>query len=157
MLYKLQIHTCKKRLGGGSLQNDDIGERQRWRNNSCTMLRKQARYGVRIGVPSWLANTGRANTWPGAGLGLRGALLARRSVAHRLAYLAFLIEASQYAVACPAFHFRRYKFKSTQRASMDAGVKTPQCPHLSSHFCISSTTINLIRVLICRRFRSGRP
>jgi len=25
---------------------------------------------------------------------------------------------------------------------MNAGVKTPQCPHLSSHFCISSTTIN---------------
>ena len=45
---------------------------------------------------------------------------------------------------------------STQRASMDAGVKTLQCPHLSNHFCISSTTINLIRVLICRRFRSGR-
>ena len=39
---------------------------------------------------------------------------------------------------------------------MDAGVVTPQCPHLSSHFCISNT-INLIRVLICRRFRSGRP
>jgi len=39
------------------------------------------------------------------------------------------------------------QFNSTQRASMDAGVKTPQCPHLSSHFCISSTTINLIRVL----------
>jgi len=35
--------------------------------------------------------------------------------------------------------------------------KTPHYPHLSSHFCISSTTINLIRVLICRRFRSGRP
>jgi len=46
---------------------------------------------------------------------------------------------------------------STQRASMDAGVKTPQCPHLSTHFCISNTTINLILVLICRRFRSGRP
>ena len=45
----------------------------------------------------------------------------------------------------------------TQRASMDAGVKTPQCPHLSSHFCISSTTINLIRVLICHRFQSGQP
>jgi len=40
---------------------------------------------------------------------------------------------------------------------MDAGDKTPHCPHLSSHFCISSTSINLIRVLICRRFRSGRP
>jgi len=26
---------------------------------------------------------------------------------------------------------------STQRASMDAGVKTPHCPHLSSHYCIS--------------------
>ena len=26
---------------------------------------------------------------------------------------------------------------STQRASMDAGVKTPQCPHLSSHYFIS--------------------
>jgi len=35
--------------------------------------------------------------------------------------------------------------------------KTPQCPHLSSHFCISSTSVNLIRVLICRRFQSGRP
>ena len=30
-------------------------------------------------------------------------------------------------------------YNSTQRASMDAGVKTPQCPHLSIHFCISST------------------
>jgi len=29
---------------------------------------------------------------------------------------------------------------------MDAGVKTPNCLHLSIHFCISSTTINLIRV-----------
>jgi len=37
---------------------------------------------------------------------------------------------------------------------MDAGVKTPQCPHLSSHFYLSNTTINLIRVLICRRFCS---
>jgi len=35
------------------------------------------------------------------------------------------------------------QLNSTQRASMDAGVKTPQCPHLSVHFCISSTTINL--------------
>ena len=35
--------------------------------------------------------------------------------------------------------------------------KTPQCPHLSSHYCISNTTINLFRVLICRRFRSGWP
>ena len=26
---------------------------------------------------------------------------------------------------------------STQRGSMDAGVKTPQCPHLSSHYFIS--------------------
>ena len=25
---------------------------------------------------------------------------------------------------------------------MDAGFKTPQCPHLSSHCCISNTTIN---------------
>jgi len=49
------------------------------------------------------------------------------------------------------------KLNSTQRASMDAGVKTSQCPHLSSHFCISNTTINLICILICRRFRSGRP
>jgi len=39
---------------------------------------------------------------------------------------------------------------------MDAGVKTPQCAHLSSHFCISNTKINLIRILICRRFRSGQ-
>jgi len=29
------------------------------------------------------------------------------------------------------------QLNSTQRASMDAGVKTPQCPHLSSHYCIS--------------------
>jgi len=28
---------------------------------------------------------------------------------------------------------------STQRASMDAGIKTLQCPHRSIHFCISST------------------
>jgi len=34
--------------------------------------------------------------------------------------------------------------------------KTLQCPHLSSQFCISSTSINLIRMLICRRFQSGR-
>jgi len=34
---------------------------------------------------------------------------------------------------------------------------TPQCSHLSSHFCISNTTINLILELICCRFRSGRP
>jgi len=26
---------------------------------------------------------------------------------------------------------------STQRASIDAGVKTPQCSHLSSKYCIS--------------------
>jgi len=29
------------------------------------------------------------------------------------------------------------QLNSTQRASMDAGVKTPHCPHLSSHYCIS--------------------
>ena len=29
------------------------------------------------------------------------------------------------------------QLNSTQRASMDAGVKTPQCPHLSSHYFIS--------------------
>jgi len=29
------------------------------------------------------------------------------------------------------------QLNSTQRASMDAGVKTPQCPHLSGHYCIS--------------------
>jgi len=52
---------------------------------------------------------------------------------------------------------RHAEGNSTQRASMDAGVKTPRCPHLSSHFCISSTSINLIRVLICRRFRLCRP
>jgi len=55
------------------------------------------------------------------------------------------------------FYFYSTQLNSTQRASMDAGVKTPQCPHLSIHFCISSTTINLIRVLICRRFWSSRP
>jgi len=54
-------------------------------------------------------------------------------------------------------HYAVLAVNSTQRASMDAGVKTPQCPHLSSHFCISNTTINLIRVLIYRRFRSGGP
>ena len=32
------------------------------------------------------------------------------------------------------------KLNSTQPASMDAGVKTPQCPHLSSHFCILRVT-----------------
>jgi len=44
---------------------------------------------------------------------------------------------------------------STQLNSMSIyghRCKTPKCPHLSSDFCISSTTINLIRVLICRRF-----
>jgi len=55
------------------------------------------------------------------------------------------------------FQQQRKPLNSTQRASMDAGVKKPQCPQLSSHFCISNTTINLIRVLICRRFQSGRP
>jgi len=42
---------------------------------------------------------------------------------------------------------------------MDAGVKTPQCPHLSSHYSLLhiDTIINLFRVLICRRFQSGRP
>jgi len=30
-----------------------------------------------------------------------------------------------------------YLLNSTQRASMDAGVKTPQCPYLSSHYFIS--------------------
>ena len=49
------------------------------------------------------------------------------------------------------------QLNSPQRASMDSGVKHLECPHLSSHFCISSTLINLIRVLICRRFRSVRP
>jgi len=29
------------------------------------------------------------------------------------------------------------QLNSTQRASMDAGVKTPQCPHLSRHYFIS--------------------
>jgi len=29
------------------------------------------------------------------------------------------------------------QLNSTQRASMDAGDKTPQCPHLSSHYFIS--------------------
>ena len=29
------------------------------------------------------------------------------------------------------------KLNSTQPASMDAGVKTPQCPHPSNHYCIS--------------------
>ena len=29
------------------------------------------------------------------------------------------------------------QLNSTQRASVDADVKTPQCPHLSSHYCIS--------------------
>jgi len=32
------------------------------------------------------------------------------------------------------------ELNSTQPASMDAGVKTPQCPHLSSHFCILRVT-----------------
>ena len=32
---------------------------------------------------------------------------------------------------------RHTQLNSTQRASMDAGDKTPQCPHLSSHYFIS--------------------
>jgi len=32
---------------------------------------------------------------------------------------------------------RTSQLNSTQRASMDAGVKTPQCPHLSRHYFIS--------------------
>jgi len=33
--------------------------------------------------------------------------------------------------------------------------KTPQCLHLSSHYCVTNTTINLFYKLICHRFRSG--
>ena len=29
-----------------------------------------------------------------------------------------------------------HSLNSTQRTSKDSGVKTPQCPHLSSHFCL---------------------
>jgi len=32
--------------------------------------------------------------------------------------------------------FWQHQLNSTQRASMDAGDKTPQCPHLSSHYFI---------------------
>ena len=53
---------------------------------------------------------------------------------------------------CESLKFGLRKFNSTQRASMDAGVK-----HLSVHIypvtSVSSTTINLIRVLIYRRFK----
>jgi len=35
------------------------------------------------------------------------------------------------------FNLLMILLNSTQRASMDAGVKTPQCPHLSSHYFIS--------------------
>jgi len=44
------------------------------------------------------------------------------------------------------------QLNSTQRCR----CKTPQCPHLSSHYCITHTTVQLFRVLICHRFRSGR-
>jgi len=35
---------------------------------------------------------------------------------------------------------------------MDAGVKhlDVQCPHLSSHYSITNTTIHLFHILICR-------
>ena len=36
------------------------------------------------------------------------------------------------AELCP-----QWQLNSTERASMDAGDKTPQCPHLSSHYFIS--------------------
>jgi len=54
-------------------------------------------------------------------------------------------------------HGNQYSTQLNSTSIYGRRCKIPQCPHLSSHFCVSSTSMNLIRVLICRRFRSGRP
>jgi len=51
-------------------------------------------------------------------------------------------------------HSAKYPFPST--SIYGRRCKTPQCAHLSCHFCTSSTSVNLIRILICCRFRSGK-